>query len=219
MIAALVTTLNEADTIGAFVASLNEVVDKVLVVDDPRSTDNTEAVAHAFGADTIVDLDATGIGPCLLAGFRQLRGYDVVVIDAGGSHDPYQIPALARRGAGARADVVIGSRFVEGGRYYGRPTRARLSRLYGQACSLVTGYPIKDWTSGFRWYSTLAVREILSRPPTTRMHGFQPEILARCLGAGLHVVEHPITYRAGRSSMNLKVALEAIRVLGGLRCS
>lgn len=216
MTAALVTTFNEADTIGPLVAGLLETVDSVLVVDDPRSTDNTEQVAAAFGASTLVDIEAHGIGPCLLAGLRYLRGQQVVIIDAGGSHSPSSIPAMLNLNAW---DVVIGSRFVAGGLHIGNPTRARLSRLYSRACSRRTGRDIKDWTSGFRVYSPKAINAILARPPAARMHGFQPQALATCLRHKCSVGEVPITYRAGRSSMNRHVAAEAIGVLRGLSCS
>lgn len=212
MTVALVTTLDEADTIGQLVSGLLEVVPRVLVVDDPRSTDNTERVAAAFGADTLVDTDAHGIGPGLLAGFRYLRGEDVVTIDAGGSHDPYAIPDLVSQAG----DIVIGSRFVPGGLHHGNPRRARLSRLYSRLCRARTGYDIKDWTSGFRRYTAAAVRQVLSRPPTATMHGFQPQALVSCLDAGFTATEWPIVYIAGRSSMNTRVAREAVGALRGL---
>lgn len=215
MTAALVTTYNEADTIGQLVAGLREHVDHVLVVDDPRTTDNTEQVAAAFGASTLVDIDAHGIGPCLIAGLRYLRGQRVVVIDAGGSHSASCIPGMLRMEAW---DVVIGSRFTTGARYIGNPRRARLSRTYAKACNRKTGRSISDWTSGYRVYSPKAVAAILARPPTAKMHGWQPQALAACLAAGCVVGERPITYTAGRSSMNRKVAWEAVQALRGLSC-
>ena len=215
MTAALVTTYNEAATIGQLVAGLKEHVDHVLVVDDPRTTDNTEQVASAFGASTLVDIEANGIGPCLIAGLKYLRGQRVVVIDAGGSHSASCIPGMLRMDAW---DVVIGSRFRPGSRYVGNPRRARLSRAYSKACNHKTGQSISDWTSGYRVYSPRAVNAILSRPPTAKMHGWQPQALAACLAAGCVVGERPITYQAGRSSMNRKVAWEAIQALRGLSC-
>ena len=214
-LAALVTTYNEADTIGPLVHDLLQVCDSVLVVDDPATTDDTERVAHDAGADTLVDSDAHGIGPCLLAGLRYLEGHWVVVIDAGGSHSPVSILPMCQRDG----DVVIGSRFLPGSRYVGRPHRARLSRVYAKACNRRTGQRITDWTSGFRRYSPDAVRAVLARPPAAKMHGFQPQALAACLAAGCSVVEYPITYRAGRTSMSPQVAREAIRVWRGLSCS
>lgn len=212
-LSALVTTFNEADTIGSLVAALRVYVDDVLVVNDPYTTDETEQVAAAAGAATLTpDQDEAGIGPCLLAGMRRLRGQRIVVIDAGGSHDPADIPDMAVH----REHIVVGSRFVPGADYRGRPLRKHLSRLYSQACSRATTYRLHDWTSGFRVYSPAAVWQILSRPPTARFHGFQPASLAICLEAGLSYREHPISYRAGRSSMSTSVASEALRVLGKL---
>lgn len=215
-LSALVTTYNEADTIGPLVGHLWRYCSRVLVVDDRRSTDATERNASAAGAETIVDIETTGIGPCLLVGLRRLAVSEgrVVVIDAGGSHDPNEIPEMVRY----RSDVVIGSRFLPASGYEGLARRKALSKAYAKACNLTTGQDIADWTSGFRIYSPAAVDAILDDPPTSKMHGFQPEALATCLRAGLRVAEHPITYTAGRTSMDHRVATEAVMALGRLSC-
>lgn len=210
---ALVTTLNEADTIGPLVAALKEMCDRVVVVDDARSTDNTEAIAHAFGAETFVDTESTGIGPALLLGLAHLRGHRVVVIDAGGSHDPYDIPLMAHHSA----DVVIGSRFVPGAHYTGRPARSLASRAYAKACNRRTGAEIRDWTSGFRIYSPRAVQVIAEAKPPQKWNAWQPAALRECLRKGLTVAEYPIHYKSGTSSMNRKRAWEAVQTLGALR--
>lgn len=214
MSVALVTTLNEADTIGQLVTDLRTVVDHVLVVDDPATTDDTMSVAEAAGAETLLDIDAHGIGPCLLAGFRRVQGMRVVVVDAGGSHSVASIPQMLA----APVDVVIGSRFLPGSAYRGRKYRKHLSRWYSLACSIKTGFMVNDWTSGFRVYSPSAIRAVLLCPPAARMYGFQPESLASCVAANLTVREYPITYTAGRSSMSVQNAWEATRALGGLSC-
>lgn len=215
MLTALVTTYNEEATIAALVESVKPYVDRVLVVDDPHSSDFTELEASVAGAETLVpDVDESGIGPCLLAGMRKCRGDWVVVVDAGGSHDPSVIPMMRK----VDAEVVVGSRFIPGAEYHGRPWRAFCSRAYSWVCNRRFGTRIKDWTSGFRLYSPSAVRAILSRPPATRMHGFQPASLAACLDMDLRVREYPITYQAGRSSLDTPAAREAVTWLVGLRC-
>lgn len=219
---ALVPTLNEADTIGPLVSALREVCERVMVVDDPRSTDGTERVAHAFGAETLVDTDAYGIGPALLAGMEYLWAEArrsgpnmsrVAVIDAGGSHDPLDLPLMAYY----TADVVIGSRFVPGAHYTGRPARSVASRAYTKVCNRRTGQEISDWTSGCRIYSPRAVGAILAARPRQKMHAWQPAALAACVRAGCTVAEQPIRYLAGRSSMNRRHAWEAVKTLGAIR--
>lgn len=210
---ALVVTWNEADTIGGLVSALKEVCERVIVVDDARSTDGTEGVAAAFGAETFVDLEASGIGPAIMLGLAHLRGSRVAVIDAGGSHDPYDIPMMAHHSA----DVVIGSRFVPGAHYTGRPGRSWASRAYARACNRATGAEIRDWTSGFRIYSSKALSAILDARPPQKGHAFQPAALRVCLKRGCTVAEYPIRYRAGRSSMDRHRAWEAVQTLRGLR--
>lgn len=213
MSTALVTTYNEADTIGGLVVRLSEFVDLVVVVDDQKSSDGTGRIAAAFGA--LVLPGYTGFGPCLQAGFRHLEDESVVVIDAGGSHDPDDIPALMDLGA----DVAIGSRFMPGARYVGDlQWRPVASRFYAKACSLRTRQHITDWTSGYRCYSPDAVKTLANATFTARRHAWQAEALAECFKAGLFVDETPITYRLGRSSFNKAAAVEALGVLARLSC-
>jgi dolichol-phosphate mannosyltransferase len=133
----------------------------------------------------------------------------IVQIDAGGSHDPADIPTLLS----STADLVVGSRFCPGGRHVGNPRRALLSRVAAGACSFAqTGARYADWTSGYRVLSARCARYLLSVPYRATMHGWQIETLARAGEAGFSIEERPITYTAGRSSLNRAVAWEAFLV-------
>lgn len=210
---ALVVTWNEADTIGPLVTRLKSHCERVLVVDDARSTDGTEEIAADAGAETFVDLESKGLGPAILLGLAHLRGSRVAVIDAGGSHDPDDIPLMAHYST----DVVIGSRFVPGAHYTGRPARSIASRVYAKECNRRTGREIRDWTSGFRVYSPRAVTSILDARPPQKGHAFQPAALHACITRGCYVIEYPIRYRAGKSHMSLGRVREAVKTLGALR--
>lgn len=138
----------------------------------------------------------------------------VVVIDAGWSHDPAQIPHLLAK----HHDVVIGSRFCPGGHHDGTRSRRWGSRLYGLACLLTTGCGIRDWTSGYRVYSRRAVEAILAAETTAQRHAVQVEFLRAAISAGCSVTEVPIRYRVmPGSTFSRTAAREAVRVLFAVR--
>jgi dolichol-phosphate mannosyltransferase len=208
--AVIITTLNEAETIGPLVSYLANLY-KVAVIDE-SSADGTVKAAELNGAYVITMPSRAGIGRCLERGLMWAQNMDfdrAAIIDAGGSHDPTELERLLS----VNVDIVIGSRFIKGSDYHGRPFRALMSRLAALACNLARrGAVVNDWTSGYRVYSRAAIEEILSRSYRSTMHGWQIEVLEQCLAAGLSVTEAPITYTAGRSSFNLKVAIEAASV-------
>ncbi len=209
-----ITTLNEADSIGLLVASLRSRGFSVFVVDG-GSTDDTVKIAADEGAmvrclsDGYELWQRQPIGPCIQAGWHVALNAGctrIVQMDAGGSHQLEDLPALLN----IQADVVIGSRFVDGAKYEGRFWRAILSEAAAVACNLAQSGPwIRDWTSGYRVYSEGAIRELLAHNYVAQMHGFQIESLAYARCAGLTIAEVPICYQAGRSSFNWKIANEA----------
>lgn len=212
-VVACITTLNEADTIGALVRGLRR-VGAPSVIQDGGSDDATVLAALTAGAEamsaesrlSLADGLQKALGEALVL-YPEAQRF--VTIDAGCSHDPADLPRLLS----CDADVVIGSRFVPGAVYTGRPWRARLSRIAAVACNFAQpGMRVRDWTSGYRVYSRRAVEEMLEHRYQARMHGFQIEALARLGAAGMTIEEAPITYRAGRSSFSWSVAFEATSV-------
>lgn len=206
-----VTTFNEAATVGALIERLRA-QEHGVIVSDGGSTDGTRERAKSAGAAAIGGEKRLPIREGLVRAFR-LALYSeadrIAVIDAGGSHDPADLPRLLEHDA----DVVIGSRFVPGAHYHGRAWRGTLSRAAGFVCNLcVSGAWVRDWSSGYRVYSRPAVEEILSHRYRASMHAWQMEALAHLVAAGLGIVEAPITYRAGRSSASLKTVYEATLV-------
>jgi dolichol-phosphate mannosyltransferase len=212
---AVITTLNEQASMSLLVAALRESGIEVLVVDD-GSEDNTIYEARNAGAHVIAHTLRTGIGPSLVEGWRRVlqeKPEHVVQLDAGGSHDPEHIAHLVHRLRWA--EVVVGSRFVNGAIYEGNVKRAALSRLAATACNVkqfhaITG--ISDWTSGYRAFRPDALRRLARVNYTATMHGWQIEVLCAALRMGMRIDEAPIYYTAGRSSFNRRVAREAFGV-------
>jgi dolichol-phosphate mannosyltransferase len=217
---AVVTTLNEQDSIAPLVAALRCHVDRVVVVDD-ASDDNTVHNAHHAGAVVMAHTLRIGIGPSLMEGWRLALDSGaalVVQIDAGGSHDPADAGRLMSLLGDAKfgdADMAIGSRFCPGAQYIGNPKRRILSKLAAHMCNVRQVKPqFSDWTSGYRAFTRDAVGVLLpwGNEYKATMHGWQIEVLREAVRRKLTVAEVPITYRAGRSSFNRHIAKEAFRV-------
>jgi glycosyltransferase involved in cell wall biosynthesis len=154
-------------------------------------------------------------GHSLLDGYRIAleRGYArLVQMDADFSHDPETVPALIA--ASKDVDLVIGSRYCAGGHVENWPLHRRaLSRFANEYVAWITGMPIHDSTSGFRCWTRRALQCVLNAHITAEGYAFQVETTFRALGAGLPIVEIPITFtdrRAGRSKMSGKVIFESM---------
>lgn len=198
--------------------ALDEPVD-VLVVDD-ASPDGTGQLAEALssGDPTRHVLHRSrkgGLGSAYRAGFRWGldRGYGrLVSMDADGSHDPAALPGLLD--VSARVDVVIGSRYVPGGRVERWPLHRRLlsagGNLYARS---LTGLPVHDGTSGFRVVRRAVLEAIDVASLRSDGYAFQLEVAFRAWRAGFAVAEVPIVFverRAGASKLSRAVVGEAL---------
>lgn len=212
---AVVTTLNEQQSIGFLVRQLREMGLRVVVVDDASDDDTVYNAQHA-GAHVIAHVLRTGIGPSLVEGWRyamEEQAAHVVQLDAGGSHLPGHIPHMIHRLRWA--DIVIGSRFIQGAMYSGNVRRAVMSRIAAAACNVKQFHSlhgISDWTSGYRAFRPEALRRLAPIHYSATMHGWQIEVLQAALMMGLRIGEAPISYLAGRSSFNGYIAREAFSV-------
>lgn len=190
-----------------------------LVVDD-ASPDGTGAVADELAAvdERVAVLHRsakTGLGPAYLAGFgwALARDFDVIAeMDADGSHAPEELPRLLAGLDGT--DVVLGSRYVPGGRVYDWPWYRRwLSRGGNVYSRLALGVPIADLTGGFRAYRRAVLEKVDLRTVSAQGYCFQVDLARRAVQAGFGVVELPITFvdrRHGTSKMTGSVVREAL---------
>ncbi len=223
----VVPTYDERENLGPVSGRLLAVVPAahLLVVDD-ASPDGTGELADALAAgDPRVHVlhraGKEGLGAAYLAGFAWAlaRGYDVVVeMDADGSHAPEQLPRLLERlsgdDGGGGADVVLGSRWVPGGRAVGWPLRRRLvSRGGNLYARLALGLPLRDSTGGFRAYRADLLRSLPLRDVASQGYCFQVDMAWRAWRTGAVVAEVPITFVErvhGVSKMDDAIVREAL---------
>jgi dolichol-phosphate mannosyltransferase len=198
----------------------------VLVIDDD-SPDGTGRIADRLAAEdsrvhVLHRTERAGIGPAYIAGFRRALAMGaglVVEMDCDLSHDPASLPALIR--AAADHDLVLGSRYVAGGRVARWGLLRRLiSRGGCWYARTALGVPVRDLTGGFKCFR----REVLLALPLDRVrasgYGFQIEMTYRALERGFRVTEVPITFTertAGTSKMSAGIALEAAAMVARLR--
>ena len=220
----IIPTFNEVENLGRVLERLHASAPDAhaLVVDD-GSPDGTGALADSLAArDPRVHVlhrtAKAGLGRAYVAGFRwaRERGYDVLVeMDADGSHPPEQLPRLLA--ALTDSDLVLGSRYVDGGRVEDWPLhRLLLSRMGNSYTRRALRLPLRDATGGFR----AARAELIDRLPfhevASEGYCFQVDWAWRAVRAGARVTEVPITFseRAfGRSKMSGSIVGEAwIRV-------
>ena len=216
----IVPTYNEKANLPVLVAGLMEHAGvSVLVVDD-QSPDGTGAVADALAreypgrVDVLHRTAQRGFGRSYIDGITRAIAEPVDVVcqmDADLSHDPAHLPDLVR--ATAHADVVIGSRYIAGGRIVNWPLRRRLlSRFANIYIRGVARLRARDCTSGYRCWR----REALAALPLDRFfsdgYSFLVEMLFVASRNGYRIAEVPITFverREGESKVSGAVLIES----------
>jgi dolichol-phosphate mannosyltransferase len=217
----VIPTYNEAESVVGVidqVLAADPRVD-VLIVDDGSPDGTAKLVAERAEGEPRVHLlersAKQGLGAAYRAGFAWglERGYEALVeMDADLSHPPERLPALLDGLAGA--DLVIGSRYVPGGRTVNwSRLREAISRTGNTYVRLALGVPIHDCTAGYRAYR----RQVLEALPVSavRSNGycFQVEMAHRAWQEGFQVVEVPITFTeraTGVSKMSNRIVAEAL---------
>jgi dolichol-phosphate mannosyltransferase len=215
-------TYEEAENLEPFVEAVLPKLPadaRVLIVDD-NSPDGTGEIAKRLESEEervrfLHREQKEGLGPAYIAGFRKAlaEGAGLVLeMDADFSHDPAYLPRLLE--AAKRADLVIGSRYVEGGgvRNWG-PLRRVISRGGSAYARLVLGVEVKDLTGGFKCFRREVLETIDLDAVDARGYAFQIEMTYRALQAGFEVAEVPIVFRdreVGKSKMDSSIVREAM---------
>ncbi len=219
----IVPTYNERDNLPVVVAALLRIPHvEVLVVDD-GSPDGTGDVADVLAGESggrVSALHRTGprgLGLSYIDGLQRALRTDATRIcqmDADLSHDPADVPRLLA--ASAHADLVIGSRYVPGGRIENWPRRrVLLSMFANRYIRAITGLQINDITSGFRCWRREALQRLPLHQITSDGYAFLVELTWEAMSTGCRITEVPITFverRHGASKLSGRVLVESALV-------
>jgi dolichol-phosphate mannosyltransferase len=225
-------TYNEIQNLEPMVRALGEVFERealdgsVLVIDDAspdRTGELADRLANELPYVEVLHRQAKqGLGPAYIAGFRRALAEEaelVMEMDCDFSHSPEDVPRLVRAAIGA--DLVIGSRYVPGGRVenwgLGRRLVSRAGSVYAR---LVLGIGVQDLTGGFKCFRRVVLETIDLDSVSSLGYTFQVETTYRALRAGFRVEEVPIAFsdrEMGGSKMTNRIVAEAVWRIPALR--
>ena len=222
-------TYNERDNLEPFVAGVFGALPTahILIVDDASPDGTGELADRMAGADDRIHVlhrpGKMGLGSAYLDGFSWGLSHDYDVLfemDTDLSHQPRYLGAFIDAIA-AGADIVVGSRNIDGGGVegwgVGRHLLSKGGSLYSRA---ILGLAVRDLTSGYKAFR----REVLETLALDSVHSegysFQIELTYRAVRRGFRVAEVPIVFvdrRAGQSKMSRRIFAEAVVTVWRLR--
>jgi len=229
LITVVIPTYNERENIGSIVRDVLALGNRyrVLVVDD-SSPDGTGAIVndlagiHPGRVELLSRLRKEGIGRAYIAGFQHALRHGaqfIVQLDADSSHQPSDLARLVD--ASETFDLVLGSRYVDGGATLGWPWRRKLiSRAGGIYAGLILGVPIKDLTGGFKVWRREVLEQIELDSIRSDGYCFQIETTFRAIRRNASCKQVPITFVdrvAGKSKLSRRIVIEAIFIPWNLR--
>lgn len=226
----LIPTFNESANVAELVRQLVAAIPagvayEILFVDD--STDDTPDVVRRVAAECPVRVDVLhretptgGLGGAVLQGLRAARSDWVVVMDGDLQHPPEMVPQLVATGTDAGADLVVASRYADGGTPGGLANMYR--QLVSRSSTIVTRvlFPrrlgaVSDPMSGF-----FAVRRSALDLNGLQPHGFKIMLELIVRARMERIVEVPFGFRerhAGESKSSLREGVRFVRHLSSLR--
>jgi len=220
----IIPTYNELESLPRQVAGVRKNAPEVdILIADDNSPDGTGQVA-----DELAEKDPQifvlhrkgkeGLGMAYVAGFQWglQRGYELLCeMDADGSHRAVDYPKLlARANESDKPDLVIGSRWVKGGKVVNWPFRRKILSKGGNFyVDTMLGIRVKDATAGFRVYRADMLRKIGLNDVESHGYCFQVDMTWRTIRNGGKIAEVPITFverDTGESKMSQAIVAEAL---------
>ena len=208
----IIPAYNEEKNItGVINGTRNAVPDVDILVINDGGEDRTEEIVRELG-ERVVNLPYNmGYGAALQTGFRYAlkHGYGYAVqIDADGQHDPKEIPKLLKVVLDGEADVAIGSRFLNAGRYKAPAIRRMGMLIFGHLASLIIGQRVTDPTSGYQALNSNAIRFYAS--------DYYPvdypdaDVIIMLHRAGLTIKEIPVTMYPNPQHKSMHAGLKPV---------
>ena len=209
-ITALLPAYNEEISIGSVVLRTKQYADRVIVIDD-GSCDRTAEVAALAGAEVLFHEVNRGKGAALKTGFASLNGDAVIVtIDTDGQHDPSDIPRLVAPILRGEADMVNGSRYLNGNKKDTPMYRRVGQKVLDVATNLESGLSVTDSQSGFRAFNP-GIKDVFKFGQNGL--AIESEMLADAAAAGLRIKEVEIGVRYDVNCSSENPVTHGLRVL------
>jgi len=197
----LILARNEAKNITAVIVDVRDIINSLkisgeILVVDGNSHDDTYNVAREAGAKVIIQSES-GFGNALREGFRESKGEYILTMDADLSHHPLFIHKMwAHR---KEAEVIIGSRYVAGGRADMPLWRMFLSKILNYFYTIGLAIPVKDMSSDYRIYKASSIKELQLQG---KSFDIIQEILVKIYISGYTAKEVPIYYRPRKDGVS-----------------
>ncbi|MDI6781356.1 MAG: polyprenol monophosphomannose synthase [bacterium] len=220
----MIPTYNERENIVCLIEEILEILPRAeIVVVDDNSPDGTADLVRKMesvhsGVHLLLRQGRRGRGLAGIDGFRYAlqQGADYIIeMDADFSHHPTYLPAFLE--AIKECDVVLGSRFVDGGESIDRGLiREAITRFAVSYIKWILKVNIADGTSGYRCFrrkvlESINLNELVSHgPPIVQ------EILYKCCLQGFNIKEIPIVFKdrhRGKSSLHPLILLDAFLMI------
>lgn len=222
-VAVVLPTYCEAENIESLIRELQELRSNLLItVIDDSSPDGTAEIVRKLQKEynnllLFVRPQKLGLGTAIITAFQSILSLKnqpehIITMDADYSHNPQDIPKLMRA-ANCGYDLVIGSRYCQGGRIVGwHRVRWLISRIANLIASTVVGVKLHDCTSGLRCYSKNYVKNVLPHLHS-QTYEIQIETIKQARARKFHIKEVPITFtnrKRGKSKLTLTEILSFI---------
>lgn len=197
--------------IQTLVKRINEIVSvkhEIIVVD------KSKYLPKVRGAK-VVKQKSDGLGKAFLEGLKIAEGDVIVLMDGDGSHRPEDLPRLLEKVKDY--DIVIGSKYVKGGRSRDKIHRILISRFYSFLASFLLGLNIKDSMSGFSVVKRDVYNKIKLNPLGFKVN---TELLFKAKKLGFKVAEVPITFESrkmGKPKGNLREGIKTLKFIFELK--
>ena len=227
----IVPTYNEVDNIGPIIDEVWKHSPNlhILVVDDSSKDGTAQVVKEKItkNPEKLQILERSGklgLGTAYIAGFKLAleKGYTKIIeMDADFSHNPKTLVEIV---AGLEnSDVIIGSRYVEGGGTENwHPLRKKISQLGSLYARMILRAPINDFTGGFNGWTDKVLKSIDLDQVKSEGYSFQIELKYRAYQKKFKISEIPIIFserREGQSKMSGNIIIEALYRVLIMKCT
>ena len=207
-IGVVIPTYNEYHNLITLLPTLKNLdLDNVYVVDDDSQDGTCDLVSRFPEVKFVIRKNQRGLVSAEIEGMRHAENDFLVVMAADFSHDPSTIVHMVEYAIRSKADVVVGSRYIENGNNGDRFSRKVISYVANKLVNLSFHPAVKDATSGFRVYSKRAYKFLSEEEKIKPGYTGQVDILERLITAGFMCSEYPIAFisrKNGRSKLKFR---------------